>query len=257
MTLPMRHRFLKYSTASMAALVIAELFLSPYKVANASFGAEIPILIKILAETIQQVRSLQMIIGTTRETAGVLADMNRGVKDVLRLANTAHVPLPPQVFEAAKTLEQATNEVNRIYGSMPGGAPIAAQRGYQSGTESLYLSQDAFEYSTFLDDKGERIKGSAVLANQASATRLTAESMGVLIHAVSHTNRIEAKSLEILATERLEASSKENAKFESFLTTHADIEKDFRLAPGGELNSFSDQNSTQGSFDGPSSVRVP
>ena len=61
------------------------------------FGEDIPFLIQIITQAIAQVRELQSIIGSAQETVSVLEEMNRGVKDVLRLADTAHVPLPPEV----------------------------------------------------------------------------------------------------------------------------------------------------------------
>ena len=223
---------------SSIAIITSELFLAPIKIAHASFGAEIPFLIKIIAEAVQQVRALQMIIGTTRETASILSEMNRGVKEALRLANTAHVPLPRQVYESARTLDEANREAQRIYGSLPGTSPTHTRTGFQAGTEGLFLSHDAFEYSTFLDQNGERIKSSAVVASQGAATRLTAESVGVLIHAVSHTNRIEAKSLEIQSTQRMESASRESARFESFIDTQTRIEENFRQSRFSDLNSF-------------------
>ncbi len=249
---------LRFFWVSIAAVISAELLLAPVKLVHASFGAEIPFLIKIIAEAIQQVKSLQMIIGTTRETVGILNDMNRGVREVLRLAETAHVPIPRQIYESARTLEEATREAQRIYGPLSQGGPAQTQRHFQAGTEGLYLSHDAFEYSTFLDVNGERIKSSAITASQGSATRLTAESMGVLIHAVSHANRIQAKSLEIQATNRLESSSRENARFESFIHTQSTIEENFRQSQFSNLNSFDD---AAGASESPSStsahVRTP
>lgn len=208
------------------------------KEARAGWGTEIPFLIKIIAETIRQVQALHAIIVTTRQTVGLLEEMNRGVKEVLRLAQTAHIPLPKQVFEAAKNIDDATNEAKRLYGKLPDGSPIHTRAHFRSGTESLFLSQDAFEYSKFLDGTGERIKSSAIVANQASATRLTAESLGVLLHAVSHSNRIQAKNLEISATNHLAEAAKEGAEFQSFLKTHSAIERGLRNAAFSPLNSF-------------------
>lgn len=229
---------LKLIWISITAVVFAEVAISPMKIAHASWGAEIPFLIKILAESIQQVKALQAIIGTTRETVSILEEMNRGVKEVLRLAHTAHIPLPKQVYDTAKTIDDATKDARNLYGKLPDHAPVHMKAHYQSGVEGLFLSQDAFEYSKFLDDKGEHIKSSAITASQSSATRLTAESLGVLLHAVSHSNRIQAKSLEVLATKRIEDAAKESADLESFIHTHNAIERDLKSSRFAPLNSF-------------------
>ena len=246
-------RRFKYFWICIGTLVAAELLVAPPKSAHASFGAEIPILINILTQAITQVRNLQMIIGTTRDTVSILQEMNRGVREVLRLAQTAHVPLPPQVYDMANTIEAATREAENVYGGLGGATPAHTRNTFQSGTEGLYLSQDAFRYSSSLDHTGERIKDSAIVASQAAATRLTAESVGVLIHAVSHGNRISAKGLELLSTERIESAAKENARFESFVSSQDQIEDHLRRAPIPALNSIFDEpipSSTDGTGPG-------
>lgn len=223
---------------SLAAVIFAEATLSPFKVAEAAFGAEIPVLLKILAETIEQVQALQSIIVQTRATVSLLEEMNRGVKEVLKLAETAHVPLPKQVYEQAKSIEDATLEARKVYGVLPGSAPTFAKVHYRSGVEGLYLSQDAFEYSTLLDEEGRRVKEAALVANTSSATRLSAETLGALLHAVSHTNRLEAKHLEISSTKRLEDATKANAEMESFQKTHQAIDRHMKQPGFSALNAF-------------------
>lgn len=222
----------------IASIVFSAIIGHKAKEARAAWGAEIPFLIKIIAETVRQVQALHAIIGTTRQTVGLLEEMNRGVKEVLRIAQTAHIPLPKQVYETARTIEDATHEARKLYGALPERVPVHTRAHFRSGVESLFLSQDAFEYSKFLDGAGERIKSSAVVASQSSATRLTAQSLGVLLHAVSHSNRIQAKNLEISATQQLTNSAKESADFHSFLKTHEAIEQDLKNVKFSPLNSF-------------------
>ena len=247
---------------TIASLISVWIVFSPYKMANAGFGAEIPILVKILTETVNQGKMLQQVIGASRETVSILEEMNRGVKEVLRLAETAHVPLPPQVYETAKTIDEATTEAAKLYGKFKENVPPHIKAHQRSGVEGLFLSQDALEYSKFLDQTGEKIKGSAVVASQASATRLTAESMGVLLHAVSHGNRIQGKTLEILSTERLEESAKDGARFETFVKLQSSLNQSFREVNVTPLNSFGDGissaiESKRFSDETPSQMRLP
>lgn len=221
----------------IGSIVLCSTLLIRTQDAYCMFGEDIPFLIQIITQAIAQVQELRSIIGSAQETVSVLEDMNRGVKEVLRLADTAHIPLPQQVYMDAKTVEDATRMSHDVYGDTPVG-PRYQQMQYNSGTEALYLSEDAFEYSSFLDKTGESVKRSAVAANQASATRLTAETLGVLLHAVSHSNRLEAKGLEISATQRLQESQRENARYESFLDTQQSIENDFRNSDAPDLNAL-------------------
>ena len=226
---------------SIGGILFLSVSLFVVRTGRCMFGEDIPFLIQIITQAIAQVRELQSIIGSAQETVGLLEEMNRGVKDVLQLAGTAHLPLPSQVYENARQIDSATQTAQSLFGGISVHSPDFFKTQYQSGVEGLYLSQDAFQYSGFLDRQGTRVKESAVLASQATATRLSAETLGVLLHAVSHQSRIEAKSLEIASSTRIEASSREESQFQSFNETHEAIEKDMKQAEFSSLNSYGDQ----------------
>jgi hypothetical protein len=200
------------------------------------FGGDVAVLTQILVQAIDQVYKLQSILGKAKETVQLLEEMNRGVKEVLKLAETAHIPLPPGVYDQAKKIDQAVIKAQQIYGVITDKSPPYMKTHYQSGVEGLHLSQDTFDYSTFLDEQGESVKKAAVLASQASATRLTAETLGVVLHSISHSNRIQAKSLEITSSNRLEESAKDSARYDSFINTHTKIEEDVRKPSFSSLN---------------------
>jgi hypothetical protein len=95
------------------------------------------------------------------------------------------------------------------------------------------------DYSSFLDKQGSQVKAASIVASQATATRLSAQTLGVLVHAVSHTNRIEAKQLELNSTKRMEDSAKENAAYEAFVEAHESIEFEMKKRGFSSLNDFS------------------
>ena len=218
----------------------------PAHVARADlFGGDVAVLSQILIQAIRQIAELQTLIGTSRQTVSILDEMNRGVKEVLRLADTAHVKLPKQVYDQANSIDLAMRTAESIYGSIPKNGQLISRDHYQSGVEGLYLSEDAFDYSLLLDETAERVKTSAVVANQASATRLTAETLGVVVEGISHSNRIQAKNLEISSTNRLEESAKSNANYESFLEIQDALSDDLQNQNLSPLNSF-DASQVQG-----------
>ncbi len=169
---------------------------------------------------------------------GLLNEMNDGVKQVLLLGETAHAPLPPQTLSEARQIDGATRRASAMYGVLPGDSPFYARSQYQSGVEGLHLSQDAFDYATFLDRQGGQVKSAAVGSSMATATRLTAESLGVLLHAVSHQSRLQAKQLEIQSTQNIEGAAKEEARREGFKEAHDAIERNLRNVDLVPLNSF-------------------
>ena len=202
------------------------------------FGGDVAVLVQILAEAISQVEELQSIIGKSQETVSILEEMNQGVKEVLRLAETSHIKLPSRTYEMARNIDEATRVAEQTYGALPSTAPRFIRNDNQTGVEGLFLSEDAFDYSDFLDDRGREIKANAVVASQATATRLTAESIGVLLHAVSHTNRLEAKSLEITSTSKIREAAKEESRLDDFTQTQNTIERDMKSSQFAPLNSF-------------------
>jgi len=204
------------------------------------FGGDIPLLIELVSNSLQQIQNLTQIINQARQTTSLLQEMNEGVKAMLNLSQTAHVPLPPEVYDQAKSLQQALQMAGDVYGPLPTLATTQQRDHYRSGAEALYLSEDALDYSASLDKTGDRVKDSALVATQASATRLTAETLGVVLQAVSHSNRIQAKNLEISSTDRLETTAKDSANLEVFVGTHESIENDFRSTSISPLTSFGD-----------------
>jgi hypothetical protein len=225
----------------MKTILISSLFFLTAFVPRASadfWGADIPILAQILVQATAQVRTTIQMLGQARDTVSILQEMNRGVKEVLRLADTAHIPLPPQVYENAKKIDQAAETAQRLYGIIGNKSPAYTKSNYKSGVEGLFLSEDAFEYSTFLDDQGNKVKAASIVSSQATATRLTAETLGVLLHAVSHGNRIEAKQLELSSTKRIEDTSKDNANYETFIETQTSIENEMKKNVFSSLNNI-------------------
>lgn len=221
----------------IGSISIGSVFLRPKEVRADIWGGDVVVLAQILVQAIQQVHNLVQIVGRARETVNLLEEMNRGVKEVLKLSETAHIPLPNQVYENAKKIDQATEEARRVYGVLSEKSPQYTKTHYRSGVEGLYLSQDAFDYSTFLDEQGKKVKSASIIASQATATRLTAQTLGVLLHAISHSNRLQAKELEINSTKRIEDASKEDANYESFIKTHEAVETEFKSG-FSPLNSF-------------------
>ncbi len=226
--------------AWLSLMVTVLVLAAPIRQAHADiWGGDVVVLTQILAETIEEIYKIEQLIGKASDTVNLLEDLNRGVKDVLRLADTAHVPLPPGVYAQAKTIDQAVWQAHALYGEMTQHSPDYTKTHYKSGVEGLSLSQDTFDYSTFLDDQGERVKYSAVDADQVSATRLTAETMGVLLHSISHSNRLQAKELEMSSSDRIENSAKEDAKFESYVNTQQHIEDTLNTSSMSSLNEVS------------------
>jgi hypothetical protein len=222
----MKHKYAFY----LSVMLLAFLCLFPFaRIAKADlFGADVAVLSQILIEDIIEVKTMYQMLTQAQNTSSVLEDMNRGVKDVIRLADSAHIHLPPQVYGSASQMASASQLTRSLYGLMGEQSPNYTKTNYQSGVEGLYLSEDAFNYSNTLDDQGTKVKQASIVANQATATKLTAESVGTLIHAVDQSNRLEAKNLELNSTGRIEDTSKENAEFESFISTESSIVNDMK-----------------------------
>jgi hypothetical protein len=227
----------RLSTFVIPILFVAVAFeVSSPKAKADIWGGDVVVLTQILAETIEEIYKMEQILGKASETVSVLEDMNSGVKEVLRIAQTAHAQLPPRVYAQASEINAATTLAQATYGGVGDHSPTYVRSNYRSGVEALNLSEDAFDYSTFLDDKGERVKSSAVLANQASATRLTAETLGIILHSVNHASRIQAKELELNSNNKIEDSARESARFNSYENTHQRFEDDLNQSSFSSLN---------------------
>jgi division protein CdvB (Snf7/Vps24/ESCRT-III family) len=181
------------------------------------FGADIPILLNILAQAINQLAQLQSILGTGKDTLGLLQDINQGIKDAMSIMRTMNSTMSPGVLSDLGRVEDILNTVNKLYGSVPQTSEANVQKlTDKSVAEAIQLHNQAFKYAESVDPEAERIKDYAKYVNPAGANKLTAQAIGVLINVMNQILRTNAAMLKVQSEQLALMNKKEKLSSTQF-----------------------------------------
>jgi hypothetical protein len=228
----------------IATALMAMLPFFPIKAKADLWGADIPLLIEIIVNTAQQLIQLKKILGTGKESLAYIQDINRGIRDALRLARTMNSKLSPGVLSNLETAEQLSGAVETLYGSVPNTPEAQMQKTMdQSVAESLLLHNQAFKYAETVDVEAERIKNHAMVASPQAAEKLTAQSLGVLIHVMNQVLRTNAAILKMNSEQLALNNKKEKLNSQHFKMQYEGLSRAFDdLKPKYDLPRLSKSN---------------
>jgi hypothetical protein len=164
------------------------------------FGGDIVVLSQILAQTVQELTQLKAMLQNGKDTLGLLQDVNRGINDSLRMADTLGLRIDPGLYRDLRKVDQALSTVEQLYGRPIDSLIANVQRNTdQTVAEAISFNNDLNEYARNVDNVGEQIKSFSHSVSPGGATKLTAESVGVLIHVADQQLRATGQSLKLQA----------------------------------------------------------
>ena len=182
------------------------------------FGADIPILLEILANALQQLIQLKAMLENTGDTLDLLRDVNRGINDSLALAETLGIRIDPGIYRDLKTVDQATQSLEKIYGIVTESKLATVQRNTdQTVAEAVTFNNDLNDYASRIDKIGEEIKRFSHAVSPGGATKLTAESLGVMIHVMNQQMRAQGQGLKLQAQAMAVQNKKEKDQTDQYL----------------------------------------
>lgn len=182
-------------------LLSAVLSISPMQQAKASiFGEENATLIQILAQAIKQLYELQQIVKTGKDTLDLMRDLNRGINDSLKALDTLGPYMDAGTYKEFKKVENIVGHLRAAYGEVSSSPNTGVQQDTdQVVAEAISLNNSLYEYAKDLDDIGERIKDFSHDVSPGGAQKLTAQSLGVLVHVMNQQIRAQATGLKLQA----------------------------------------------------------
>lgn len=164
------------------------------------FGGDIAVLSQILIQAIQQLAQLRSILATQQDSLGLIREINQGINDSLRLMRTIHPDRNPGIYSNWLKVEQALQSVEQIYGIVVSSKDSQVQRDAdRSAAEAVALNNSIYEYTAQIDEIGERIKAHSHTASPGGAQKLTAETLGVILHVMNENLRAQATGLKVQA----------------------------------------------------------
>lgn len=207
-------------------VVMGYLISSPIPARADFWGADIPLLIQIVANTIQQLVKLKEIIDTGRQQIELVQEINRGINDSLALVRTVFPNMDPGTYRNWETTGQAANGLSNIYGAVTDSPEATVQRDAdQSVAEAITLNNSVYRYTRDVDEIGEAIKAYSHQTSPGGAQKLTAQGIGVLLNVMNQGLRIQATGLKLQA-QSLALDNKRQKDGTRQLLTSADTLRD-------------------------------
>ncbi len=182
------------------------------------FGADVAVLAQILQQTIMQLAELKSILDSGQDTLSLLEDINRGINDSLGMAETLGLRIDPGVYRDLKAIDKAMSGVEQIFGRAVDSPVAAVQRNTdQTVAEAISFNNELNEYALKIDRIGEEIKRHSHVASPGGAQKLTAQSLGVLIHVMDQQLRATGQGLKLQAQTLAVSNKREKDQTEQYL----------------------------------------
>lgn len=182
------------------------------------FGADAAILAQILSNAIQQLAQLRQMLQTGNDTLGLLQDINRGINDSLRMAETLGLRVDPGLYRELRQIDAAVSSVENLFGKVVDSRLATVQRNTdQTVAEAITFNNELNDYTQRLDRIGEEIKTFSHAVSPGGAAKLTAQSLGVMIHVMNQQIRATGQGLKLQAQALALQNKQEKDKTEQYL----------------------------------------
>lgn len=190
------------------------------------FGGDVAVLTQILAQAIQQLAQLRAIFQNGSDTLGLLQDINRGINDSLRLIRTISPYVSPGVYGDLRNVEAVLRKFTDIYGAVADSPDAQAQSSVdQSVAEAVTMNSAIHDYTRQIDQIGEDIKSFSHSVSPGGAQKLTAESLGVVIHVLTQSLRAQGTLLKLQAQSVALSNKREKDHSAQYLSTAGELSR--------------------------------
>lgn len=190
---------MKFFKKTISIILISQI--SWFKPARADlFGGDVAVLIQILSTSLQQLVQLQQILGQSKDSLNLLKDINRGINDSLQLMETLGPYFPPGVYSEYRKIKEVVGHIQSVYGIVTSSPLETIQQDTdQVASEAISFNNEVGIYSKNIDKIGEEIKAYSHAVSPGGAQKLTAQTLGVMIHVMNQQLRAQGQSLKLQA----------------------------------------------------------
>ncbi|MCB9092190.1 MAG: hypothetical protein H6621_00380 [Halobacteriovoraceae bacterium] len=205
------------------------------------WGGDVVVLTQILAQAIQQLYQLKQIFSTGRDTLSLWRDINRGIRDGLRVIQIINPKFNPGLYGSLETSEQVLRVIEDLYGAIPQTSEYRLQRAQDRAvSESIAMNSTLFQYADNVDSETKRIISHAQNVSPQGAGKLTAESIAILIGVTTQVLRTNSMMLKMMGQNMALSNRKEKlqstqfkAQYEGISNAFGDLPKETKLSPLG------------------------
>ncbi len=199
------------------------------------FGEETAVLIEILANAVKQLHELQAVVNAGEDTLGLLRDINKGINDSLYTLKSIYPDVDPGIYKEWDKVQSGLQKLETLYGVVAPSKEFEIQRDTDRNVaEAVALNNNIYDYTKEIDAIGEEIKNYSHVVSPGGAQKLTAQSMGVMLHVMSQSLRAQATGLKLQAQTVAVQNKKEKDMTKHFL----DSSKTLKMALKNQDTSF-------------------
>ena len=163
------------------------------------WGADIPILMQILANAIQQLVQLQQILSTGTDSLDFMREINRGIREGLATIQILNPRFNPGLYGDLETTDRVLAIIQDLYGRIPQTSEARLQDAQdRSVAESIAMNGTLFRFADQVDDEGKRIIDHARNVSPQGAAKLMAQSLAVLIGVTTQVLRSNSMMLKMM-----------------------------------------------------------
>lgn len=164
------------------------------------FGGDVAVLIQILTNSVQQLVQLKQILGSSHDTLGMMKDINRGLRDGLKIVQLFDPKFAPGLYGDLNSSERAYDLIQSIYGRIPQTSESKLQYSHdQSVAESLSMTGNLYRVADSADEESKKIFMHSQDVNPQGAAKLTAQSIAVLINVSTQLLRTNSMMLKLMS----------------------------------------------------------
>ncbi len=205
----------------LLCIIILTLPLSLSRPAKADmWGADIPILLEILANSISQLTQLYEVVNNGNQSLGLMQDINRGINEALGVVRLMQNSPNAGMYGDWTSVDRALRNLQTIYGAVPQSANASIQQNTdRSVAEAVSLNNSLYTFADDLQRVGLEIDAHSRSTSPKGAARLTAQSLGVVVQAMNQQIRAQATSLKLQAQTLAVNNKQEKEETKEFLKT--------------------------------------
>jgi hypothetical protein len=150
----------------------------------------------------------------------LIRDINRGINDSLRLADTISPYVEPGIYQDWRSGIDSIRKLQQIYGNVTDSPNAQVQRDSdQNVAEAVTLNNEVYNYTQSIDQLGEVIKEYSHSVSPGGAQKLTAQTLGVMLQVMNQSLRTQATGLKIQAQALAVQNKKEKDSTKEYLAT--------------------------------------
>ncbi|MBS1958987.1 MAG: hypothetical protein JST80_05905 [Bdellovibrionales bacterium] len=188
------------------------------------WGGDVVVLTQILLQTIKQLIELRQIVNTGQDSLSLWRDINRGIRDGLRVIQIINPKFNPGLYGSLETSEQVQRAIEDLYGVIPKTSEFRLQEAQdRSVSESIAMNGTLFQYADSVDEETRRIIAHSQSVNPQGAAKLTNQSLAILIGVTTQVLRTNSMMLKMMGQNMALSNRKEKLQATQFKTQYEGI----------------------------------